>query len=236
MSYYFKNKDGEQSNKITLPTVDYPAQKAAFLAKLGEGISSKKRASVLRDELNKTADMAREVMKDANREELQLIRAYEVELDKASKASDSKYKETLEKARAVQDESYIDPSYTPELEAKVNALALSYIGELSGMNGQEARKNELFNRALATREGSMALLRLPTPFLPSRIQSQAAKKAKSPAEVVFDRERQARLDQLNAQCYNLYSEGFHYRNIAQKMKMREQGLVKVIAEGEAKAI
>lgn len=236
MSYYFKKNDTERGKKIALPTVDYPAQKTAFLTKLGEGISSKKRASVLRDELNKTTDMAREVMKDANREELLLIRAYQAELDKASKATDEKYNETLEKARAVQAESYNDPSYTPELEAKVNALALSYVGELAGMHGQENRKDELFKRALASREGAMALLRLPTTFLPSRIQSQAAKQAKSPAEVVFDRERQARLDQLNAQCYNLYSEGFHYRNIAKTMKQREQGLVRVIAEGDAKAI
>ena len=236
MSYYFKNDKTKPGDKIKLPTVDYPAKKAAFLAKLGEGITNRKRAAELRKMLDETISAARDVMKDADGEALLLVRAYQAELDKTLKENDKRYGEALEQAQAVQRETFVDPSLTPELDAKVNALALSYVGELAGMHGQENRKDELFKRALASREGAMALLRLPTTMLSSRIQTQAAKLAKSPAETVFDTDRKARLDQLNAKCADIYSEGFQYRTIAKSLFVREAALVRAVAASEAKAI
>ena len=236
MSYYFKNDKTKPGDKIKLPTVDYPATKAAFLAKLGEGITNRKRAAELRKMLDETISAARDVMKDADGEALLLVRAYQAELDKTLKNNDKKYDEALEQAQAVQRETFVDPTLTPELDARVNALALSYVGELAGMHGQENRKDELFKRALASREGAMALLRLPTTMLSSRIQTQAAKLAKSPAETVFDTDRKARLDQLNAKCADIYSEGFQYRTIAKSLFIREAALVRAVAASEAKAV
>lgn len=236
MSYYFKNDNTKPGDKITPPRVNYTATKAAFLDKLAEGITSRKRAAELQKMLNEAIEAAQEVMKDADREALQLVRAYQAELDKTLKANDQRYNEAYEQAQAVQSEAFVDPTLTPELDARVNALALSYVGELAGMHGQENRKNDLFKRALNSREGAMALLRLPTTMLSSRIQAQAAKLAKSPAEAVFDADRKARLDQLNAQCSTIYSEGFQYRTIAKKLTARETALVRSIATSEAKAV
>lgn len=235
MSYYFKHTD-TTDKPVKLPSVDYSKVKADFLKKLGEGITNRAQATELRKELDKTIEAAKETLRAPKGEILALLRAYRAELDKAVATNEQKYNEVLDKAAEEKAKQYIDPTYTPELEAKVNALALSYVGELHRMHGQEARKSELYNKALATREGALALLKLPADTLPSRIQSKALELSKTAAAVTFEKAQAAELEQLNKQTYTLYSEGFQYRTIAKNLDRETTSLVRELAAGEGAAV
>lgn len=234
MSYYFKHDVAKTETKFDAG--DYLAKKNAFLEKLSKGITSRTGAVELRKELYGTIELAKEVFRAPGNEVLALLRAYRAELDKAVATNSKKYNEVLDKAAEEKAKQYIDPTFTPELEAKVNALALSYVAELHQMHGQDSRKSDLYKKALATREGALALLKLPLDTLPSRIQSQALEQSKSPEAIAFEEEQNMKLEQIGKQQSALYSEGFQYHTIAKRLDQTVMALEREVATSEGKAV
>lgn len=234
MSYYFKHDAAKTETKFD--AVDYLAKKNAFLEKLSKGITSRTKATEVRKELDEIIELAKEVFRTPENEVLVLMKAYRTELDKAVATTSKKYQEAFEKGNEIKSEQYIDPTFTPELEAKVNALALSYVAELHQMHGQDSRKSDLYKKALATREGALALLKLPLDTLPSRIQSQALEQSKSPEAIAFEKEQKVKLEQISQQTTALYFEGFQYRTIAKKIDQAVLTLEREVATSEGKAV
>lgn len=235
MSYYFKHTDTAKT-ETKFDAVDYLAKKNAFLEKLSKGITSRTKATEVRKELDEIIELAKEVFRTPENEVLVLMKAYRTELDKAVATTSKKYQEAFEKGNEIKSEQYIDPTFTPELEAKVNALALSYVAELHQMHGQDSRKSDLYKKALATREGALALLKLPLDTLPSRIQSQALEQSKSPEAIAFEKEQKVKLEQISQQTTALYFEGFQYRTIAKKIDQAVLTLEREVATSEGKAV
>lgn len=234
MSYYFKHDAAKTETKFD--AVDYLAKKNAFLEKLSKGITSRTKATEVRKELDEIIELAKEVFRTPENEVLVLMKAYRTELDKAVATTSKKYQEAFFKGNEIKSEQYIDPTFTPELEAKVNALALSYVAELHRMHGQDSRKSDLYKKALATREGALALLKLPLDTLPSRIQSQALEQSKSPEAIAFEKEQKVKLEQISQQTTALYFEGFQYRTIAKKIDQAVLTLEREVATSEGKAV
>lgn len=234
MSYYFKHDVAKTETKFD--AVDYLAKKNAFLEKLSKGITSRTKATEVRKELDEIIELAKEVFRTPENEALVLMKAYRTELDKAVATTSKKYQEAFEKGNEIKSEQYIDPTFTPELEAKVNALALSYVAELHRMHGQDSRKSDFYKKALATREGALALLKLPLDTLPSRIQSQALEQSKSPEAIAFEKEQKVKLEQISQQTTALYFEGFQYRTIAKKIDQAVLTLEREVATSEGKAV
>ena len=234
MSYYFKHDVAKTETKFDAG--DYLAKKNAFLEKLNKGITSRTGAVELRKELYGTIELAKEIFRTPAAEVLALMKAYRTELDKAVATNSKKYQEALEKGNEIKSEQYIDPTYTPELEAKVNALALYYVAELHQMHGQDSRKSDFYKKALATREGALALLKLPLDTLPSRIQSQALEQSKSPEAIAFEKEQNMKLEQIGKQQSALYSEGFQYHTIAKKIDQAVLTLEREVATSEGRAV
>lgn len=235
MSYYFKNTESSTGRMKAAPNADYNTMKAAFLDKLGAGISSKKKAAELRRELVSVSDAAREQLKKPGNEILSLLNAYKTALDKAIEEAETKYSSTFEEAEKVKAQDFIDP-ITPELEATVNSLALTYINELHAMKGQTPRRGELFKKALTTREGALALLRVPGDLLPSRIKSDAAETSKSVEKLAFEEKQKAELARLGRECSAAYSEGFHMRTIQQSIEQARTELFRQLSGREAEAV
>lgn len=235
MSYYFKHTDTAKT-ETKFDAVDYLAKKNAFLEKLSNGITSRTGAVELRKELYGTIELAKEVFRAPGNEVLALMKAYKTELSKTIATNSKKYNEVLDKAAEEKEKQYIDPTFTPELEAKVNALALSYVAELHQMHGQDSRKSELYKKALATREGALALLKLPLDTLPSRIQSQALEQSKSPEAIAFEEEQNMKLEQIGKQQSALYSDGFLYHTIAKRLDQAVMTLEREVATSEGKAV
>lgn len=235
MSYYFKHTDTAKTG-TKFDAVDYLAKKNAFLEKLSKGITSRTKATEFRKELDEIIELAKEVFRAPAAEVLALMKAYRTELDKAVATNEKKYQEALEKGNEIKSEQYIDPTFTPELEAKVNALALSYVAELHQMHGQDSRKSDLYKKALATREGALALLKLPLDTLPSRIQSQALNQSKSPEAIAFEKEQNMKLEQIVTQQSALYFEGFRYHTIAKKIDQAVLTLEREVATSEGRAV
>lgn len=235
MSYYFKHTDTAKT-KTKFDAGDYLAKKNAFLEKLNKGITSRTKATEVRKELDEIIELAKEVFRAPENEVLALMKAYRTELDKAVATNAKKYQEAFEKGNEIRSEQYIDPTFTPELEAKVNALALSYVAELHRMHGQDSRKSDFYNKALATREGALALLKLPLDTLPSRIQSQALEQSKSPEAIAFEKEQKVKLEQISQQTTALYFEGFQYRTIAKRLDQAVLTLEREVATSEGKAV
>lgn len=235
MSYYFKHTDTAKT-KTKFDAGDYLAKKNAFLEKLNKGITSRTGATELRKELYEIIELAKEVFRTPENEVLVLMKAYKTELSKTIATNSKKYQEALEKGNEIKSEQYIDPTFTPELEAKVNALALSYVAELHRMHGQDSRKSDFYNKALATREGALALLKLPLDTLPPRIQSQALEQSKSPEAIAFEKEQNMKLEQIGKQQSALYSDGFLYHTIAKRLDQAVLTLEREVATSEGRAV
>lgn len=234
MSYYFKNGTTVKNTK-TVPTQDYTKLKADYLQKLEKGITSRTKASELRRELLSLSEVVRAQYKDPEPEVLILIDAYKAAIDKAVEKAEAKYAATFEEAEKVKSKTYIE-RISPELDATVNSLALSYMNKLHTMHGQASKQDALFLEALKTREGAMALLRIPADVLPSRIKLKAVDATKTPEQLAFEEQQKLELASLGRESFAAYSDGFHMRNIRQNIEKERTRVISDISRRENNAV
>lgn len=234
MSYYFKS-GSTATNTKTKPVQDYTKLKADFMQKLEKGITSRTKANELRRELVALSEVVREQYKNPSSEVLALIDAYKAAIDKAIERAESKYTATFTEAEKVKGQTFVE-TISPELDATVNSLALSYMNRLHVMHGQAAKQDALFLEALNSREGAMALLRIPADILPSRIKFKAVDATKTPERMDFEERQKLELARLGRESFAAYSEGFHMRNIRQNIEKERTRVMGDIAKMENEAV
>jgi len=235
MNYYFNNatanhyfRGAEAPVKPVPKELSYPKMKADFLKELNKGIKSRDGVVRLNRAFYSLKAVAEKEIVDPTGELLAVYEAFKEALDAGTDYVEKKANEVREQIQAKKGDAFID-TMTPQEDATVNSLALTYINQLYTMHGQESRKNALFNSALQSRQGALALLRLPHDILPSRVRESALTASKSPEKRAADAKQEKEIEALESTFARTIMSGFHIKNVRDRitsdynaMKLREE--------------
>lgn len=211
MNYYFKD-----TIQPKLKESRYPKMKADFVAELKKGIQDRDSLVRLNDAFYSLKAVAKTELTSPTGELLAIYRAFKDALDAGAKLNDDKAQEVREKLQAAKKNEFID-QISPQEDATANSLALTYINQLYTMHGQDSRKNALYNTALQSRQGALALLRLPCDMLPSEFRKRALAASKSSEKQAADAKQEKEIHALEETLAQAIMSGFHIRNVRDRV-------------------
>ena len=149
-------------------------------------------------------------------------------------ANNKAFEESGAEIENIEQSSFVDP-ITPQMDLTVQALTFRYINEINRAGGDTFKIQSVGNKALSTREGAMALLRLPQEYIsegtknpvePKKISriyiDRAIEKSQSPEKLLFESRKKYNLEAAGKKQVEIFQEGFKIRTLEKSL---EQSIV-----------
>mgnify|MGYP000059606731 CR=1 FL=1 len=200
--------------------MDYVSLKNEYISGMGRGIHSRKEAQTARTRFDGLCKEAVRSFQNPTDEMRDLARWFFSAIDKGISEQERVSKEFFREREKISKETFVD-RVSPELDATVNALALSLTNQLMTAKHKSPRQvQEIADRALSSREGAMALLRVPTDLVSDSVIDRAIEASKSFECRAFESARNEKLDALERGYGKACVEAFQMRRVREAVENR----------------
>ena len=193
-----------------------------------------KKAAEVRNALRNLKELAYEELKNPEKELMSVYQEFDQTLFNATTNNEFKYSEKLDRVNELKGAIIAQP-LDEDTSSKVDALAFRLMGELKACSNNTVLKDTKIKNALKTREGCLALLRVPN--IEEHAKSLDLKRAldgsKSKEEKEQERLNKVELDNTNRELVAIYKESRALRQIKDLFSLERKEVSNKLKQMEA---